>query len=108
MRRCSGICPPSKPRRREYPRRDFCPLFPAPAVLPSLEPIPRPTRTFFLREPFGGRKLERLGDLRTGFSFSAIIIPPLPRDAGPCESCPGFPGYSGAPPPDANGASRDL
>src|SRR5215472_601935 len=56
MRRCSGIWPPSNPRRREYPRRDFCPLLPAPAVLPSFEPIPRPTRTLRVREPTGGCK----------------------------------------------------
>src|SRR3990170_3264531 len=59
MRRCRGIWPPSKPGRREKPLRDFWPLFPAPAVLPSLEPIPRPTRTLRWREPRGGRKLDR-------------------------------------------------
>src|SRR5450432_2821984 len=64
MRRCKGIWPPSKPRRREYPLRDFCPLFPAPAVLPSFEPIPRPTRTFFLREPTGGCKFDNVYFLR--------------------------------------------
>src|ERR1700687_4012823 len=58
MRRCSGIWPPSNPQRREYPARDCCPLLPLPAVLPSLEPMPRPTRTFLWREPRGGRKLE--------------------------------------------------
>src|SRR5882757_8864982 len=60
MRRCSGIWPPSNPRRREYPRRDFCPLSPDPEVLPSLEPMPRPTRTLRCREPRGGRRFERL------------------------------------------------
>src|SRR5258707_9461736 len=60
MRRCSGIWPPSNPRRREYPRRDFCPLSPEPEVLPSLEPIPRPTRTLRCREPRGGRRFDRL------------------------------------------------
>src|SRR5947207_8112642 len=67
MRRCRGICPPSKPRRREYPRRDFCPLLPLPEVLPSFEPIPRPTRTFLLREPRGGRSVSRLYRLRVSF-----------------------------------------
>src|SRR5258708_13532050 len=67
MRRCNGICPASKPRRREYPRRDFCPLLPLPAVLPSFEPMPRPTRTFFLREPRGGRRVSRLNRLRVSF-----------------------------------------
>src|SRR5260370_26752556 len=60
MRRCSGIWPPSNPRRREYPRRAFCPLSPAPEVLPSFEPMPRPTRTLRGREPIGGRKGDRL------------------------------------------------
>src|ERR1700730_4046808 len=60
MRRCKGIWPPSKPGRWEYPLRDFCPLFPAPAVLPSFEPMPRPTRTLRWREPLGGRKFDRL------------------------------------------------
>src|SRR5258706_2685821 len=67
MRRCSGIWPPSNPRRREYPRRDFCPLPPDPEVRPSLEPIPRPTRTLRWREPRGGRRVSRLKRLRVSF-----------------------------------------
>src|SRR5271165_552110 len=74
MRRCNGICPPSNPRRREYPRRDFCPLFPEPAVFPSFEPMPRPTRTFFLREPLGGRNVDKLTGLRSFFFSSAISL----------------------------------
>src|SRR5580692_9510466 len=66
MRRCKGIWPPSKPGRCEYPLRDFCPLLPAPAVLPNFEPMPRPTRTLRWREPRGGFKFERDG-------FSAIL-----------------------------------
>src|SRR5215472_8069668 len=65
MRRCSGIWPPSNPRRREYPRRDFCPLLPAPAVLPSFEPIPRPTRTLRMREPAGGCKFASVNARRS-------------------------------------------
>src|SRR6202011_2970375 len=42
------------------PRGDFGALLPAPAVLPSFEPIPRPTRTLRCREPFGGRRLDKL------------------------------------------------
>src|ERR1700676_1932879 len=49
-RRCSGICPPSKPLMRT-PERAVWPLPPRPAVLPLPEPMPRPTRIRFLREP---------------------------------------------------------
>src|SRR5579859_6415300 len=73
MRRCSGIWPPSNPRRREYPRRDFWPLFPLPAVRPSLEPIPRPTRTLRWREPRGGRRVSRLTELRVSF-FALLAV----------------------------------
>src|SRR5512135_1245864 len=73
MRRCNGICPPSKPRRREYPRRDFCPLLPAPEVLPSFEPMPRPTRTLRLREPFAGPRFERETVLCSAFFFLSAM-----------------------------------
>src|ERR1700704_3791871 len=49
-RRCSGIWPPSKPLMRT-PERAVWPLPPRPAVLPLPEPMPRPTRMRFLREP---------------------------------------------------------
>src|SRR6516225_9709968 len=49
-RRCSGIWPPSKPLMRT-PERAVCPLPPRPEVLPLPEPMPRPTRMRFLREP---------------------------------------------------------
>src|SRR5258707_14522407 len=49
-RRCSGIWPPSKPLMRT-PERAGWPLPPRPAVLPLPEPMPRPTRMRFLREP---------------------------------------------------------
>src|SRR5580704_2768006 len=86
MRRCSGICPPSNPRRREYPRRDFCPLSPAPEVLPSFEPMPRPTRTFFLREPTGGRKFESVNE-RCDFAagVAGLCWPRLVPLRGPLE-----------------------
>src|SRR6185436_18679426 len=56
-RRCSGICPPSKPGWRLKPERDFCPFSPRAAVLPCPEPGPRPTRFFAWREPFFGLRL---------------------------------------------------
>src|SRR2546425_8260233 len=59
-RRCRGICPPSNPILDEYPERDFCPFSPRPAVLPSPEPGPRPTRFFLCVEPFDGCRLLRL------------------------------------------------
>src|SRR6266567_3899340 len=49
-RRCSGIWPPSKPLMRT-PERAVWPLPPRPAVLPLPDPMPRPTRMRFLREP---------------------------------------------------------
>src|SRR4051812_2802988 len=49
-RRCSGIWPPSKPLMRT-PERAVWPLPPRPACLPLPEPMPRPTRMRFLREP---------------------------------------------------------
>src|SRR3989442_4844431 len=58
-RRCSGICPPSKPKYCLRPERDSCPLFPAVAVLPCPEPGPRPILFGFLRDPFAGLRLDR-------------------------------------------------
>src|SRR5947199_10698524 len=49
-RRCRGIWPPSKPLMRT-PERAVWPLPPRPACLPLPEPMPRPTRMRFLREP---------------------------------------------------------
>src|SRR6478735_3576147 len=49
-RRCSGICPPSKPLMAT-PVRAFWPLTPRPAVLPLPEPMPRPTRMRALWAP---------------------------------------------------------
>ena len=49
-RRCNGIWPPSKPLMRT-PERAVWPLPPRPEVLPLPEPMPRPTRMRFLREP---------------------------------------------------------
>src|SRR5258708_39180159 len=86
MRRCNGICPPSKPRRREYPRRDFCPLLPEPAVLPSFEPMPRPTRTFLLREPAGGCKFDSVNERRCFATGDAgLCLPRLLVSLGPLE-----------------------
>src|SRR5438105_2048237 len=42
MRRCNGICPPSKPRFWLLPERDHMPSCPRPAVFPCPEPGPRP------------------------------------------------------------------
>src|SRR6185437_4056039 len=49
-RRCNGIWPPSKPLMRT-PERAVWPLPPRPEVFPLPEPMPRPTRMRFLREP---------------------------------------------------------
>src|ERR1700726_2451418 len=49
-RRWIGIWPPSKPLMRT-PESAVWPLPPRPAVLPLPEPMPRPTRMRFLREP---------------------------------------------------------
>ena len=40
---CNGSWPPSNPGLTPPPDRDFCPLSPRPAVLPRLDPYPRPT-----------------------------------------------------------------
>src|ERR1051325_4217943 len=56
-RRWSGIWPPSKPRMREKPERDFCPFSPRAAVLPWPEPGPRPTRFLACFAPFFGFSL---------------------------------------------------
>src|SRR6476646_8388353 len=50
----SGIWPPSKPLI-ETPERLFWPFWPRPAVLPTPEPMPRPTRTRLLRAPLLSR-----------------------------------------------------
>src|SRR5205823_4191930 len=52
-RRWSGLWPPSKPSKCMLPERAFCPLPPRPAVLPSPEPWPRPTRFLSCREWYG-------------------------------------------------------
>src|SRR5450432_3029632 len=71
-RRCSGIWPPSKPTLWKPPERDFCPLWPRPAVLPRPEPMPRPTRRLAFLLPSAGLMVfiriavsstARLGDL---------------------------------------------
>src|SRR5438445_9097947 len=79
MRRCKGICPPSKPRRREYPRRDFCPLLPEPAVFPSFDPMPRPTRTLRWREPAGGCKFASVKERRSFGAGVALLCWPRLR-----------------------------
>src|SRR5436309_5261766 len=53
MRMCSGIWPPSKPLIAT-PERALAPFWPRPAVLPSPEPMPRPTRRRGLRAPLPG------------------------------------------------------
>src|SRR5579859_1257817 len=55
-RRCSGICPPSKPTLWKPPERALWPLWPRPAVLPQPEPMPRPTRWRGCLEPGAGFK----------------------------------------------------
>src|SRR5439155_1349692 len=53
-RRCNGIWPPSKPTLWNPPERDFWPLCPRPAVLPSPEPMPRPARRRAFLAPAAG------------------------------------------------------
>src|SRR3954466_9970260 len=68
-RRCSGICPPSKPTLWKPPERAFWPLWPRPAVLPQPEPPPRPTRWRTLFAPGAGfREFNRM----LGSSVSAL------------------------------------
>src|SRR4029077_3467342 len=49
---------------------------------PSLEPMPRPTRTFLMREPRGGRRVERLNAgapvpaARDSFLGADLRLPP--------------------------------
>src|SRR5438270_9543411 len=50
----SGIWPPSKPAMLT-PERALAPFWPRPAVLPSPEPMPRPTRTRPCRAPLLSR-----------------------------------------------------
>src|SRR5437588_6176471 len=50
----SGIWPPSKPAMLT-PDRALAPFWPRPAVLPSPEPMPRPTRTRPCRAPLLSR-----------------------------------------------------
>src|SRR3954454_12833761 len=63
-RRCSGICPPSKPTLWKPPERARWPLWPRPAVLPQPEAPPRPTRCRSLLEPGAGF---------SSLSFMAVI-----------------------------------
>src|SRR5579859_1099195 len=88
-RRCSGICPPSKPRIRRDPERDPWPLWPRVDVLPIPLPIPRPIRLRFAVAPFGGLNVERLvgtcflfgaARLAAGYSVSLSIISLLSDD----------------------------
>ncbi len=57
-RRWSGIWPPSNPRLKRNPERDFAPLLPRDAVLPCPLPGPRPTRFRACLAPLGGRKFD--------------------------------------------------
>src|SRR3954463_16427124 len=66
-RRCSGIWPPSKPLMRT-PERAVWPLPPRPPVLPAPEPMPRPMRKRFFREPCFGA---------ISFSFIAVSLFPV-------------------------------
>src|SRR6476646_5941988 len=67
-RRCSGICPPSKPRIMREPLRERWPLWPRVEVLPIPEPMPRPTRFLFSEALRGLRIVERF----IGFQVSSF------------------------------------
>jgi len=43
----SLVCPPSKPVGILKPERDFCPLYPLPAVVPPFPALPLPRRVLF-------------------------------------------------------------
>src|SRR5204863_3463321 len=70
-RRCNGICPPSKPLMRT-PERAVWPLPPRPPVLPTPEPIPRPMRTRFLRDP--GRSAIWLSFIASSSTFRSLAF----------------------------------
>src|SRR3954470_13842871 len=68
-----GIWPPSNRARSFEPAREPAPFWPRPAVLPSPEPSPRPTRLRALREPGAGLSVCRpMAGLSS--SFSAIVL----------------------------------
>src|SRR4029079_7227223 len=69
-RRWSGIWPPSKPLMAT-PARAFWPLVPLPAVLPSPEPMPRPSRFFALVAP--GLSLISFSPMRHSLGFLLVI-----------------------------------
>src|SRR5882672_6219583 len=71
-RRCSGICPPSKPTLWKPPERARWPLWPRPAVLPQPEPTPRPTRCRSLFDPGAGLNVFSFINNYRRFGFSAL------------------------------------
>ena len=89
MRRCRGIWPPSKPRRREYPRRDFCPLLPGSRGLAELRAHAAADANFLVaRAARRTARLERLrlraplaGRLVRSFSAPALRQDRLPACA---------------------------
>src|SRR4051794_36072431 len=91
IRMWSGIWPPSKPKT-ETPERLFWPFWPRPAVLPTPEPMPRPTRTRLLRAPLLSR-MSFSFICALAFAFVALfkfVIPDLIRDPWTpgSEECP--------------------
>src|SRR5205085_341455 len=79
IRMWSGIWPPSKPKT-ETPERLFWPFWPRPPVLPSPEPMPRPTRTRPLRAPLLSRMSFSFISC-TRFRFCRAVLP-LPYGRG--------------------------
>src|SRR4051812_8737350 len=69
IRMWMGFWPPSKPTLRLLPEREPAPFWPRPAVLPTPEPSPRPTRLRGRREPRAGLRLCRP---TLGLALSAI------------------------------------
>ncbi len=84
-RRCSGVCPPSKPWGMLTLARFFCPFIPRPLVLPRPDPIPRPTRLRCCFEcALGGYEIAAAAAAAGGWGLSssshrAAIAPPKPR-----------------------------
>src|SRR3954447_3399671 len=69
-----GICPPSKPAI-DTPERALAPFWPRTAVLPSPEPMPRPTRTRRWRAP-----LLSLSSLSFMVVHSLSLFSRMPRE----------------------------
>src|SRR5437879_9540125 len=100
----SGIWPPSKPAI-DTPERALAPFWPRPAVLPSPEPMPRPTRTRDWRAPllslisFSFMSLHSLSLLSR---YERVKPPPRSPDVRTYAPAPGPRAYQPADLPTAD------